>query len=180
MAVWCALLHRVPDSRLIIKNHSLTDTATYRGYQECIRHHGISPDRVELRPRVAGTGSHLAVYGEIDIALDTFPYNGTTTTCEALWMGVPVVTLAGDRHAGRVGASILTRVGLADLVAATGDSYLDIAEALSRDTERLSRIRSKLRDTVMSSSLGNGAAFAADVEDAYRHVWRKWCAEHRK
>jgi protein O-GlcNAc transferase len=117
------------------------------------------------------------VYGEIDIALDTFPYNGTTTTCEALWMGVPVVTLTGERHAGRVGASILSRVGLSDLVAVSPDAYLRATESLARDMGRLSLIRNTLRQTMISSSLCNGAGFAASIENAYRLFWQKWCVD---
>lgn len=177
VALWCDLLNCVPGSRLVIKNHSLADRATRSRYEALIGNKGISPDRVELRPRVKGTASHLAVYGEIDIALDTFPYNGTTTTCEALWMGVPVVTLKGERHAGRVGASILTRIGLADLVAESPDAYLRTAEALARATGRLSRIRNTLRETMISSSLCDGAGFAATIENAYRLFWREWCAD---
>ena len=175
--LWSKLLHRIPDARLIIKTHSLVDGATRRRYADLLDNNGISPGRVDLRPWERSRVSHLSVYGDIDLALDTFPYNGTTTTCEALWMGVPVVTMAGERHAGRVGASILSRVGLSDLVAESPDAYLGAAEALARDTGRLSRIRNTLRKTMISSSLCDGAGFAVTIENAYRLFWREWCAD---
>ena len=178
--LWCTLLNRLSDSRLIIKNHSLADSGVRKRYEALFCGKGVPPDRVELRPWIKDTGSHLAVYGEIDIALDTFPYNGTTTTCEALWMGVPVVTMKGERHAGRVGASILTRVGLAGLVAASPDAYLEIAEALAGDAKRLTQIRGTLRDTMLSSSLCDGAGFASTVESSYRRIWREWCRNRLK
>lgn len=176
--LWSNLLFRIPDARLIIKTHSLADGATRRRYADLLDKNGVSPGRVDLRPWERGTASHLALYGDIDIALDPFPYNGTTTTCESLWMGVPVITLAGERHAGRVGASILTRVGLADLVVESLDEYLVAAEALARDSGRLSRIRNTLRETMLTSSLCDGAGFAATIENAYRRIWHNWCSDH--
>jgi predicted O-linked N-acetylglucosamine transferase (SPINDLY family) len=111
----------------------------------------------------------------MDIALDTFPYNGTTTTCEALWMGVPVVALAGDSHAGRVGVSILTQMGLTDFIAGTPGDYVQIAVDLANDPVRRSELRRTLRPLMAASPLCDAKAFARDVEDAYRKVWRKWC-----
>ena len=120
---------------------------------------------------------HLAMYNEIDIALDTFPYNGTTTTCEALWMGVPVVTLAGDRHASRVGMSLLTNIGLPELVADTLDRYLDTAVNLAGDLSRLRSLRSSLRRIMKRSVLTDSEKFIAGLETLYRKIWKKWC-EH--
>lgn len=174
--LWSKLLCRIPDARLIIKNQSLADVATRTRYSEIICSFGVSPERFEMRPWEPSRVSHLSVYGEIDIALDTFPYNGTTTTCESLWMGVPVVTIIGERHVARVGASILSRVGLSDLAAKTPDAYINIAEKLARDSIRLGSIRSSLRYTMLSSSLCNGTDFATSVENAYRRMWREWCA----
>src|SRR5690606_7436295 len=120
------------------------------------------------------TGSHLAAYAEVDIALDPFPYNGTTTTCEALWMGVPVVALAGDRHSGRVGMSLLTRLGLDDLIAHTLARYVEIA-ALAADPARLTALRQDLRPRMAASRLCDAAAFARIFETALRTMWRRWC-----
>jgi predicted O-linked N-acetylglucosamine transferase (SPINDLY family) len=130
---------------------------------------------VELAAQLPGTAAHLAAYHQVDIALDPFPYNGTTTTCEALWMGVPVVTLRGDRHAGRVGASLLTQVGLPDLIAASVEEYVEIAAALAGDAARLSDVRRSLRQRMAASPLCDGRAFARKIESAFRSMWRKWC-----
>jgi predicted O-linked N-acetylglucosamine transferase (SPINDLY family) len=115
----------------------------------------------------------------VDIALDPFPYNGTTTTCEALWMGVPVVTLRGDRHAGRVGASLLTQIGLTDLIANSVEEYLEIAVALARNPERLSDLRRVLRSRMAASPLCDGPAFARKMESAFRTMWQYWCESSR-
>ena len=103
IALWSALLQSLPESRILIKNPSLSDAATAERYKVQFAHYGIGPERVELLGLVPGTEAHLDTYRKIDIARNTFPYNGTTTTCEALYMGVPVVTLMGQAHAGRVG-----------------------------------------------------------------------------
>ena len=133
------MLRRLPDSRLLLKGLPLADASTRRIYEDRLRERGISPDRVTLTGAIREQTMHLAHYGEIDIALDPFPYNGTTTTCEALWMGVPVITLQGDRHCGRVGASLLAAVGLDDLVAWMSRDYVDIAVRLASDPSRLER-----------------------------------------
>jgi predicted O-linked N-acetylglucosamine transferase (SPINDLY family) len=177
VGLWSKVLHNNPESRLIIKTFSLSDGATRKRYTELFTANGIDIERVELRPWERNTTSHLAVYGEVDIALDTFPYNGTTTTCESLWMGVPVVTLSGERHSARVGTSILSRVGLDDLVAATPDEYLRITENLARDKERLIQLRQTLRKKMQASPLSDGAAFTGHMEKAFRRMWGDWCLQ---
>jgi predicted O-linked N-acetylglucosamine transferase (SPINDLY family) len=118
---------------------------------------------------------HLDLYNRIDIGLDTFPYNGTTTTCEALWMGVPVITLAGKTHAARVGASLLTNAGLEDMIAETQDKYRDIAVLLARDMNKLQVLRESLRERVAQSPLTDAQRFAAHLETCLRDIWRQWC-----
>ena len=137
---------------------------------------GIAPERVELVGRVPTLAEHLALYNRMDIALDTFPYNGTTTTCEAMWMGVPVITLAGRTHAARVGVSLLSNAGLPELVAHSPEEYVKIAAALAADVPRLVEIRSTLRDRMAASPLMDAPRFALNVEHAYREMWRTWCA----
>jgi predicted O-linked N-acetylglucosamine transferase (SPINDLY family) len=117
----------------------------------------------------------LARYGGIDIALDTFPYNGTTTTCEALWMGVPVVSQAGQVHASRVGASLLSQVGLAALAASSPQAYVQTAIDLAHDIPRLRDLRGGLRARMASSSLMDRARIARAIDSAYRTMWRRHC-----
>ena len=114
-----------------------------------------------------------------DIALDPFPYNGVTTTCEALWMGVPVVTWRGDRHQARIGASLLTRVGLANLVASDIIGYEKTVVALAGNPALLEKLRSNMRDRLQSSPLCDGAGFARDLEIVFRGIWQKWCGKQK-
>jgi predicted O-linked N-acetylglucosamine transferase (SPINDLY family) len=111
----------------------------------------------------------------VDIALDTFPYHGTSTTCDALWMGVPVVTLAGQSHVSRVGLSLLSNIGLPELVATTVDEYVGVAVNLATDRDRLKRLRLTLRERMQNSPLMDSPTFARNLEAAYRQMWRKWC-----
>ena len=120
---------------------------------------------------------HLGLYSRIDIALDTFPYNGTTTTCEALWMGLPVITLAGSRHAGRVGVSLLSQVGMDEFIADDKRAYVEVAARLAGDREKLRRLRVDLRKRLAGSALCNSVAFVQNVENAYRNMWLAWCGQ---
>ena len=123
--------------------------------------------------------AHLALYNEVTVALDPFPYNGTTTTCEALFMGVPVVTLAGRRHSARVGASLLCRLGLPELVADDETAYVELAVGLARDHRKIAHLRKTLRTRMQESELCNGNRFAQNVEDVYRDIWRRWLEASR-
>lgn len=167
LTCWKCVLDRIPDSTLILKMNFPTDETTREKLVKSIESRGIDPTRVEVLPRVNGLAEHLAAYGRIDIALDPFPYNGTTTTCEALWMGVPVITLRGDRHSARVGASILTAVGLESLIAVSTEDYIDIASSLAADQSRLNELRNGLRSRVASSPLTDGRGFVEKLENAY-------------
>ena len=176
---WAQVLRRVPESRLLLKGLALADPSTRKICEDRLRGYGIPPHRLTLRGPIREQAMHLAHYDEIDIALDPFPYNGTTTTCEALWMGVPVVTLRGDRHCGRVGASLLAAVGLDDLIAGDVAEYVEIATRLAADRSRLERLRGALRAQMADSPLCDGAAFARTLEAAYRTMWRGWCDANR-
>lgn len=176
VTVWAAILQRVPGSRLLLKSRPLGDPGVALEVRERFAKHGIDPARVDAIGWLPGTGGHLGAYGRIDVALDPFPYNGTTTTCEALWMGVPVVTRRGDRHAARVGASLLARVGLDDLVAEDSDAYVDAAVRLAADALRRRTLRVELRRRMAASALRDEAGFARDVEAAFRNLWGAWCA----
>ena len=173
IALWAQLLRAIPDARLILKNTSLRDAATRERYARLFQDHGIAPHRLEWVAWLPASADHLALYNRVDIALDTFPYNGTTTTCEALWMGVPVVALAGNRHAGRVGVSLLERMGLAELIAQTPEQYIERAVRLADDRNRLSHLRRQLRARMLQSPLCDARAHSRDIEAAYRQMWQR-------
>ncbi len=118
---------------------------------------------------------YFGIYRRIDVALDPFPYGGGTTTCDALWMGVPVVSLAGQTAVGRGGLSILSNIGLAELVAEDAEQYVRIAAELAQDLSRLSTLRATLRERMQASPLTDARRFARNVEAAYREMWRRWC-----
>ncbi len=174
-ALWARILDRVPGSRLLLKHTAFGNPRGREHFARMFGEHGVGPERLDLRDFTASTESHLALYGEVDVALDPFPYNGTTTTCEALWMGVPVVALAGRVHVGRVGVSLLSAAGLADWVAAGEEEYLAQAVALAADPEGLARIRAALRPRLAASPLLDGAGLARRLERAYRQMWHDWC-----
>jgi predicted O-linked N-acetylglucosamine transferase (SPINDLY family) len=175
LQLWADLLRGVPGARLFLKNRSLSDAATQQRLRTVLADCGIAPERLQLAGYAPRPDEHLAAYGRVDIALDTFPYHGTTTTCEALWMGVPVVTLAGKTHASRVGVSLLSRVGLTELVAETAEDYVRLATELASDLPRLAELRRTLRPRMAASPLTDAPRFARAIEAAYRDMWRAWC-----
>jgi len=135
---------------------------------------GVEGSRIELVPRTL-PAKYFAKYNEIDIALDTNPFPGGTTTCDALWMGVPVVTLAGDTSLSRGGVSILSNVGLSELIANSREQYVEIATGLAKNVEGIAQYRSTLRQRMAASPLMNAPQHARDIEAAYRQMWRDWC-----
>ena len=168
---WSKILHLVPKSRLLLKSLQLNQNKGY--YLELFNKEGLPEDRIKLYGELTSIGDHLDLYNLIDIALDPFPFNGATTTCEALWMGVPVITLLGDRHVGRVGASIMTNVGLTDFIAQDIDSYIKLAVEMAANTNYLNEIRKTLRDRMQKAPLCNAPSFASDVETVYQDIWHK-------
>jgi len=164
-------LARTPGSRLLIKGHHGADPSMKERLLSRFAACGVEADRIELAGRTPSKRDHLALYGSVDIALDTYPYNGTTTTCEALWMGVPVVTQAGRRHASRVSASLLESIGLGELVAESEEGFAEIAAALARDPERLASLRRGLRERMESSPLRDEKGFAAAFGNVLEEMW---------
>jgi protein O-GlcNAc transferase len=173
--LWAKILAAVPSSRLLVKSRGLQSESIRRKVLETLSTHAIPLDRLEIRGHEPTTSSHLELYNRVDIALDTYPYHGTTTTCEALWMGVPVITLAGPTHVSRVGVSLLTNVGLPELIAQSPDEYISLATSLARDIPRLANLRRTMRDRMRASPLMDAPRFARDVEAAYRQMWQTWC-----
>lgn len=174
--VWAEILKKVDGSRLILKSASLGDKKTQERIWAQFKESGVPADRVEMIGKLSSE-KHMRMYDEIDIALDPFPYNGTTTSCEALFMGSPIIALLGDRHATRVTASLLTQVGLGDLAAANEEEYVGKAVALANDLDRLQEIRKNLRTNMLKSPLCDAVRHTKSVEDAYREMWKIWCSD---
>lgn len=175
LAAWCEILERTPGSKLIIKGTTLEDDGTRQLVVGRFVEQGLEPERLQLIGRTPTLEEHLDLYNRVDIALDTFPYNGTTTTCEALWMGVPVVSQSGDVHASRVGLSLLSSVGLGDLIANNVRDYVDKAVSLAGDHERRLQLRNGLRDRMRRSALMDAQGITRHIESAYRDMWRRAC-----
>jgi protein O-GlcNAc transferase len=171
--VWAQVLLSVPGSRLLLKAQSLGDSAVCADVIESFAREGIAADRLILRPR---SMTYLQEYGEVDIALDPFPRTGGVTTMDALWMGVPVVSLAGQRMIERQGVSLLSAVGLEELVASSRGEYIEKAVSLARDGERRQALRGSLRERVRGSVLCDHAGLARSLEEAYRQMWQQWLA----
>lgn len=172
VALWARILHAVPRSSLMLL------TVTSRGADRRIRglfsEHGIGPDRLEILPRVSHE-EFLDAHRRVDIALDTYPYHGTTTTCFSVWMGLPVIVLAGPTHVSRVGVSLLNNLGMPELVARSGDDYVQIAQRLASDLPGLAALRATLRQTMLESPLTDGKRGARALESAFRQMWSNWC-----
>ncbi len=173
--IWRRVLEAIPNSQLVIKSRHLEDIATREDAFETLVAVKLPRDRVTILRREPNPAMHLATYRTIDIALDTFPYHGTTTTCEALWMGVPVITLAGDTHVSRVGVSLLNAGGAPNLIAQSVDKYIELARDLANDRERLKVFRATARERMLASPLMDAQGYARDMYNAFRSMWRTWC-----
>ena len=174
VVVWAEILKRVPGSQLILKYRALTDEGTRRRFEALFQAQGIEPERLRLYGRIPAVEGHLGLYGEVDVALDTYPYHGTTTTCEALWMGVPVITRGGEHHVSRVGVTLLGGLGLDEMIAADDAEYIDKAVALAGDASRLSELRDGMRERMRRSALMDEAGFNRALEATFRTIWTRW------
>lgn len=179
VALWARVVNAIPNSRLLIKSvYGLGEEEERNELHSLFVEAGIASDRIRIVGGIGLQEDHLALYSKIDIALDTFPYNGTTTTCEALWMGVPVITLTGDRHVSRVGMSLLTNAGLSDLIAESEDEFVEIATQLAADFDALAAIRNAFRQILKGTRLFDEVSMARDFGDALRGMWIKYCEAH--
>ena len=179
LALWARLLEALPGSRLLIQNVTTQHAPARARLLDAFAAEGIGPERVQFRPYEQAP-TYLRTYHDVDIALDSFPYNGGTTTCEALWMGVPVVSRCGGRHVARLGASILNAVGLGELVADSAEGYLARALALAADAARLRALRATMRERLATSPLMDHVGFTRELESAYRQAWRAGCDCRRR
>ncbi len=168
--LWARILRLVPDARLVLKALGLTTEEIAKELLSRFERAGIDPDRIEFRLPVPGFEEHLASYADIDIALDPTPYGGVITTLEAMWMGVPVVTLAGERILGRYGLAFVSAVGAPELGASDEDGYVAAAVDLAADAERRAELRRSLRKRMRASPLGNARGLAAAVETAIHQL----------
>ncbi len=179
--MWARILHGVPGSRLLLKNRAVAHADSLRHLRGRLERAGVDLMRVDFAPWVGVFREHLATYGHVDISLDTIPYNGTTTVCEALVMGVPVITAQPGprhhRHAARVATSLLTNAGLGELVARDEEDYVRLAMALAQDRARLAALRADIPARFRASPICDGAGYARRLGAALREMWRMRVAE---
>ena len=180
LRTWARLLQAMPDAHLLLTGSGpYRDEATRAWLLENLAKHGVAVDRVEIIPGRGLGGRHLPGYHRVDVALDTFPCNGVAAACDALWMGVPVVTLIGDRTSARTTASVLARLGLDELATSTEDAYVEAAAGLAENGGRRRELRRALRPKMRASALCDQTSFARQLEAAYREMWRHWCNHGR-
>ena len=174
LKLWCDVLARAPRSSLLVLDVRQPETG--RALLERIERNGIDPARISVRGRQAMI-DYFAAIGSVDIALDTFPSNGATTTLDTLWMGVPVVALRGERGISRGGYSILKTLGADELIACDPGQYVDLNVRLANDVQWRSRLRETLRPRLTASPLMDAKQFVDDLEARYRAMWRAWCSK---
>lgn len=170
--LWVQILHRLPDARLLIMG--LHPGRAREALLQSFERDGVAAERISLVPHLP-VADYYGTFGKVDIALDSMPYSGGTTTCDSLWMGVPVITAPGERSASRSAASILTTLGLTDWIAATPQEYVELAVKRASESQRLAVLRSTLRQRMRVSPLMDEPTFARDLERILRSMWRNWC-----
>jgi protein O-GlcNAc transferase len=178
IACWAKVLNAVADSQLFLKYKGYKDATLVKGVRDRFARFGIAGERLRFEGN-SPRDEYLAAYHHVDIALDPFPYPGGTTSVEGLWMGVPVLTLAGQRFISHQGETILHNVGLPEWIAVDEDDYVARAAAYARDTQALAALRAGLRDRLLASPLCDAPRFARNFEDAMRGMWQKWCGEQQ-
>ena len=177
-SLWVKILNAVPGSKLMLKSLSLADEQVRAAVGERFAKLGLDPERIIACKRTPSIYEHLAMYNQVDIALDTWPYNGTTTTFEALWMGAPLMTLIGETHASRVGASLLINFGLQDLICQSPEEYMAKTIAFAQQPEALRKTRVMMRTRMLHSPLLSEEWFTLKFEAALRGMWREYCGEN--
>jgi predicted O-linked N-acetylglucosamine transferase (SPINDLY family) len=168
--VWAAILNRVKYSKLLLKARPFVDSFTCERFQKRFQQHGVSHDRLLFKGHEKSIKSHLRVYHTIDLALDPFPYHGTTTTCDALWMGVPVMSLCGESHAMRVGTTLLSAIGMTDFIAYSESDYINKTVAICRNIPLLKIVRSQLRSVMKQSALLDASRLTVNIETVYKKI----------
>ncbi len=176
LEVWAEILKLTPNARLLLGFHGGDDEKVQEQYLSQFEECGVSRQRTEISGWKSYT-KYLKQYSDVDIVFDTFPENGGTTTCDALWMGVPVISLVGQHQAERATLNILSRIGMQCFATATPAEYVAKAVALANKPESLIKIRASMRARMAESPLCDTKRFAREVETAYREMWRRWCQD---
>jgi protein O-GlcNAc transferase len=179
LELWRQVLEAVPGAIFVCKSQAIRDDRSKQGVMEVFKRSGFDMSRVEFAGRVVGRDAHLQSYELIDIALDTYPYHGTTTTCESLLMGVPTLSLIGQVHASRVGKSILTTAGVPELAAHSPQEFVQKAAELAKDEARIAMYHASLREKLLSSPLCDAASHARKIERVIRELWQAWCSKQQ-
>ena len=177
LRLWCEILKQIPNAELLMKCGPLGEKKTKEFLMENLNKYGIEASRVRLLGFIPTKKDHMSTYNKMDVALDPFPYNGTTTSCEALWMGVPFITKAGDRHCARVGMSLLKSIGLDDWVTYSDEEYVAKAVEVANNRDQLMNVKSTLRSKMQNSPLCDHASFARKFEHALSKMWQNWCSQ---
>jgi predicted O-linked N-acetylglucosamine transferase (SPINDLY family) len=176
MELWARVLKANKNSRFLLKFQGGSDEGMRDFYLSEFERFGVSPDRVDIHEMFRSHFEHMELYNQVDLILDTYPFNGCITTIEGLWMGVPTVSLSGkDLLVSRSGLSILTQLGLEIFAASDPDEYVAKAIAFARELDNLEKIRAALRQMMLGSNLCNPKKYAQSLEKAYRRMWRRWC-----
>ncbi|MEO0393595.1 MAG: hypothetical protein AAF213_10155, partial [Pseudomonadota bacterium] len=172
---WIKIIAQVPGSKLVVKSLLIGEDKLVDNVRKRFIDQGVDGDRLEVLGAMHNPFDHVNLYNEIDIGLDPYPYNGTTTTCEAMSMGIPIITLCGDIHASRVGASLLTAMGLEEFIAHSPEDYINKAVRLAQDKQKLRALQASLRDRLMASSLVDGADYTQHFSQTLRDAWGRYC-----
>ena len=174
VGLWAKVMQAHPGSRLLLKNAAGSDPEIRQRFYQAFARHGVSADRIKMYCRVAPE-AHWRLYNQMDVALDTYPFNGCITTLEALWMGVPVVSLCGEAWVSRMGLSLLATMGLEKFVAHSSEQYVAKTMALGANLSTLNRLRLTMRQRMLNSPLHDVKRFAGDIAQAFRLMWRHYC-----
>jgi predicted O-linked N-acetylglucosamine transferase (SPINDLY family) len=172
--LWAEILGALPSAKLLMQTKSLQDTETRQDFLTQMARLGVAEERLIIT-KFTPPPEYLRTYHQVDIALDSYPFNGGTTTCEALWMGIPVVTLVGTRQVSRLGLSILSTLGLTELIASSPQEYVNICLKLANNLDYLQTLRATMRDRMQTSPLMDASSFTRHLERIYRQMWEKWC-----
>jgi predicted O-linked N-acetylglucosamine transferase (SPINDLY family) len=178
IALWARLLREMPAARLLMKSQGLGNPKTAARLRGQFLRAGVDAGRLELLGAGLSKEQHMGLYNRVDIGLDPFPYNGTTTTCDALWMGVPVVTLAGRTHVARVGLSLVSHLGFPEWGVTTPEAYVAKCRELASDLPGLANVRLRLREQMRQSPICDAQQFVGGLETAFRGMWQRWCARN--